>query len=346
LDEFTQRRPGVRLELRIKAVNEPGGLLESLTTTSAAAPQILPDLVALPRPILETAAAKGVLHPLDGLTNLLDDEDWFEYSRNLASVQNNNFGFPFAGDALIMVYREEIVKQVPLDFASALTSTYTLAFPASDPQALFPLALYLSAGGEIQNAQGQPSLNAEILKDVLAFLHEAQYSGFTPYWLTQYKSDQEVWQALLEKRCELIITWVSRYLNKSPTNAVATIIPTPRGSAFTLANGWIWASASHHPENLALSIELAEYLSDSDFLAKWIEALGYLPTRPSALGAWQDASVQMLLNQVASSAYLFPSSEILAIITPPISQATIQVLKEQKDPYSAAQEAVEALAKP
>ena len=56
LEQFQRSNPRVLIETRVKAVNGPGGLLDSLTTARAAAPEALPDLVALPRDLMETAA--------------------------------------------------------------------------------------------------------------------------------------------------------------------------------------------------------------------------------------------------------------------------------------------------
>ena len=78
LDEFATRKPNIRIEVRVKSVDGYGGILDTLTTASAAAPLALPDLVALPRHALETAAEVGVLHPYDGLTTVLDDPDWYD----------------------------------------------------------------------------------------------------------------------------------------------------------------------------------------------------------------------------------------------------------------------------
>ena len=38
LEEFTRRRAGMRIEVRVKAVEGPGGLLDALSSASAAAP--------------------------------------------------------------------------------------------------------------------------------------------------------------------------------------------------------------------------------------------------------------------------------------------------------------------
>ncbi|MCF6278537.1 MAG: hypothetical protein L3J16_07315, partial [Anaerolineales bacterium] len=56
LDEFRSRRPNLNVEVRVKALAGPAGLLNALTSTSQAAPSILPDLIALPVADLEIAA--------------------------------------------------------------------------------------------------------------------------------------------------------------------------------------------------------------------------------------------------------------------------------------------------
>ena len=42
LDEFMARRPGLQIEVRVKAESGPASLLNSLTATQAAAPSIMP----------------------------------------------------------------------------------------------------------------------------------------------------------------------------------------------------------------------------------------------------------------------------------------------------------------
>ncbi|HEX9012650.1 MAG TPA: hypothetical protein VF813_04005, partial [Anaerolineaceae bacterium] len=53
LQAFGKQEPGVNIDVRIKASSGPGGLLESLTAASAAAPDAVPSLVALSRSDLE-----------------------------------------------------------------------------------------------------------------------------------------------------------------------------------------------------------------------------------------------------------------------------------------------------
>jgi multiple sugar transport system substrate-binding protein len=346
LNEFNLTRSDVRFEVRIKAVSGPGGLLDSLSTANTVAPRVLPDLVALPRELLETAALKGLLYPLDNLTDVTEGPDWFEYSRQLARLQNRVYGLPFAGDALVLVFRPEVVPQPPRDWSNAGEAYAPLVFPASDPQALFTLALYQAMGGPVSDEQGRPTLQADILARVFTFYSEAEQRGLMPYWLTQYQEDDQVWEAFLEKRSDMTVTWLSHYLGQALTDANIAPIPTSDGQPFTLSTGWVWALATRQPERQQISIQLAEFLTDSLFLSNWAEASGFLPPRPGSLTHWSNLTIQPILNQVSESACLYPSIDILTSLGSPLEQAVVQILKKQSDPLTAAQSAVEYLTRP
>ena len=346
LEEFSSRRPGAHIEVRIKAPDGPGGLLDSLTTASAAAPLALPDLVALPRPTMETAALKGLVHPYQNLTNPIDEPDWFPYARQLARLQDSIFGIPFAGDAMTLVYRPSVVSTPPDALSSAFESPDILAFPAADPQALYTLALYQAAGGSVRDEQGRPVLDANVLEQVLTFFQAGSQSQLTPFWLTQFQNDAESWQVYKEGRVPMVVTWMSRYLQELQPDMAAAPLPTLSGNDFTLASGWVWSLASPDPERQKLSTELAEFLSDSEFMAQWTAAAGYLPTRASALTSWQDKTIQTLASQILMSAQLYPPEDLLTSLAPALERATVEVLKQESDPQKAAQEAAESLTIP
>lgn len=346
LDDFVAQQKNLRIQVRIKPLDGPGGLLDSLTTASAAAPLALPDLIALPRPLLEAAALKGLLHPYDNLIESADNSDWYDYAQQLAHLQDSLFGAPFAGDALILVYRSQTISQPPQALESMSQIKGPLAFPAADPQALYTLALYQATGGAILDKEGRPLLEKEPLTRVLAFYSEAAKSEFTPYWLTQFQSDDQSWDAFQKGQAEMVITWASRYLKNQPGGAAAAPIPTLNGQRFTLATGWMWALASPVPEHQKLAAQLAEFLSESSFLAKWTQAIGYLPPRPSALEAWKDAGLRVFVGNVSTSAHLYPSTDVLPSLAAPLSEATIEMLKQQGDPASAAEDAVNSLLSP
>jgi multiple sugar transport system substrate-binding protein len=344
LDEFQRLNPRISIETRVKALNGPGGLLDSLTTASAAAPQALPDLVALPRDFMETAALKGLLLPLDSLTTALDNPDWFAYAASLARLQKNIYGLPFAGDALVQVYHPTMLASPPATFQEVLEAGYPLAFPAAGDQPYFTLALYSASGGAVTDEQGRPYLNPLGLTDVLTFYLSAERAGVMPQaLLTQFQEEDQVWEAFLKNQAGLAVTWSSRFLGSNADDIAIAPIPTQDGKPFTLATGWVWALAGRDEEQRKLTVELAEFLTDPHFLAAWTQAAGYLPTRPSSLDPGSNAALQKTIEKIALSAQLLPPTDVLSSLENPLRQAIIAVLKGQSNPALAAQVAASSL---
>ena len=347
LDEFQRRNPRVSIETRVKAVSGPGGLLDSLTTASAAAPQALPDLVALPRDLLETAALKGLLLPLDNLTTALDDPDWYAYAASLARLQKNIYGLPFAGDALVLGYHPTVTAKPPATFRAVLEAGQPLIFPAAGDQPTFPLALYSAAGGAVTDDQGHPYLSPLELTQVLTFYLSAERAGVMPQaLLTQFQEEDQVWEAFLGKQADLAVTWSARLLGSHAEDIALAPIPTPVGKPFTLATGWVWALAGRDEEKRKLTVELAEFLTEPGFLATWTQAAGYLPTRPSSLGSGSNAASKKTIGTIALSAQLLPPIDVLSSLGNSLQQAVLAVLKGQSDPASAAQTAANSLTGP
>jgi multiple sugar transport system substrate-binding protein len=346
LDEFTARRSGIKVDVRVKALSGTGGILDSLIAANAAAPLALPDLILIPRDILENAALKGLLFPLDDLISPLDDGDWYPYAQQLAHLQNSTFGLPFAGDALVLLYRPAEVQEPPRDWPATLEVNAPLIFPAAGEQSQFTITEYMAAGGKVEDEEGRPMLDVDTLEKMLTFFQSAESAGVMPFWLTQYTTDQQAWEAYNEAQSNLVVTWISRFLSELPVDTDAAPVPTPEGAPFTLANGWVWALSNPQVERHAAALELAEFLTTSDFLSQWTAASGYLPPRSSALDGWSNTTLQRLAEQIARSAQIFPSADVMTAISPALQQATVEVLKEQIDPATAAQEAANTVSGP
>jgi multiple sugar transport system substrate-binding protein len=346
LELYTAQRPDVRIETRVKASSGTGGLLDALSSANAAAPLVIPDLILLPHASLEIAALKGLLFPFDELSNTLNDSDWYPYAQDLAQLQNSTFGLPFAGNALVSLYRPSEIEDPPTNWQSTLEAGYPLAFPAAEEGAFFPLAEYLSTGAKIQDAEGRPLLESLALTDMLTFFHDAEAAGVMPFWLTQFTDDGQSWESYTENQVDFVVTWINRYLSTLPGDTAAAPIITQDGTPLSLANGWVWALSNPQTERHALSVDLAEFLTDGHFLSAWTEAAGYLPPRASALEGWSNVALRGLVEKIVQSAQIIPPNDVMAAIGPALSQATVDVLKQQANPVTAANEAIQSFESP
>ena len=343
LDDFSAKNGNIELITRIKTARGSGGLLDSLTATSVAAPGISPDIIALSRNDLETASLKSLVYNLDGKTTLIDGPDWFPYARELALIQGSLYGIPFTGDALSIIYRDDLINPPPNTWEGLSDIGNNLAFAANDPLANFTLALYQAAGGAIQDNQRRPILELEPLTEVLSLFSDLKDARSLTDQVLQMQNEEQVWLAYTNIQARAAVVQVSSYLKNNPENTGMVPIPPIDGLALTNASGWVWAIATSDPARQVLCLALLEQLSQSQFIAEWNAAYGGLPPRPSALDSWQDPTVRTLLSQVSVMAVLKPSNSISINLGPVIRDAVIQVLRDNVDPAIAAQNALESL---
>ncbi len=349
LAEFKAENRAASLEIRVKAVDGPGGMLDDLVAASVAAPAALPDLVLLPRVQLESAVVKGLLYPYDGLTSIMDDGSWFEYALQLSHPKDRTYSIPFAGDVMILAHTLPAGQAMPLSLADVLSEKKPLLFPAADPQALFTLCMYLAEGGKLQDDQGRPALDETQLVNLLEYDQQARLAGVMPYTLTQFTDDSQVWEALLGGQYPLAVTWASTFLS-DPRAAQAGLrispLPTPDGAPFSLASGWGWALSGQDLSARQLGVRLVEFLVEREFLAQWTQAAGYLPPRGDALQTWPASPSRHVLEQVSNSAWLVPSPDLTATIGPVLQQAVMAVLESRRDAQGAAKAAINQISRP
>ncbi len=346
LDAFAERHPGVRVEVRIKSETGTAGLFESLVTTSAAAPLALPDLIALPGPQLSAAAERGLISPLDELLSETPGEDWYNYALQLGSHKEQTYGLTFAGDALVLAFRPSAISDPPTTWEQTINARGPFAFPAADPQALFGLTLYLAQISSLEPNPGQISLDQQALENVFRFFEQGQAVNLFPFWLTQYDTEELSWQTLRESRAFMGFTWATRVFAENNSDINAAPLPTPRGTPFTLASGWTLALSSPDPERQAIAVELAEFLTEGDFVGQWTQATGYLPPRRTALAAWQNSPAHALAAQILPNAQAMPTTAQLTFLGDLLSAQTIALLKKEISPVDAANAIIQAIGQP
>ena len=333
LADFEDLYPGLHIEVRLRQFSAENDLVNFLSLTSVAAPTALPDLILLSRPDLEAAALKGLLHPIDGLSSSLEDPNWYEYAQELARIQNTGYGLPFAGDAIILVYYPELGTVVT--WKDVLSSKGQLVFPAGSPQGLVGLSLYASAGGDILDAQGLPTLDVDALTRMLTLVKEGVSKDVFPPSLANVTTEAQTLQIYRTGSANKGIIWILDY--HPSKDGEITPLPGVGEAPYSYATGWVWALAGANPENQQLAAKLAEFLVDDPFIAEWTRATGYLPTRPSTV---QESDRTM--SAILESAHPIPSNNVLTVLGQLLQEALTRVLNGE-DPEVVAGSVVEKL---
>ena len=92
IDSFQEIYPQYAFDIRIKAERGPSSLLNTLQATSSAAPGVLPSVVLISRSDLETAAAQGIILPVESLSSAIDESDWFPFAKEMGIIQGETYG--------------------------------------------------------------------------------------------------------------------------------------------------------------------------------------------------------------------------------------------------------------
>lgn len=335
LNNFEAAHPGLQIDVRIKSETGDADLLNSLSITSMAAPNALPDLIALTRHDMVSAAQKGLLEPLDNLSRALQNTEWHPYAHELSEIDGTPYGIPFAGDALVIAYRPELVWIK--SWNDILLSDSQLLFAGADPRAEVALSLYASLGGELVDAQGDPTLDQEILTRVLELFARGRGVTLFPEAVENLTSDEQVLQEYRARRAEIAIFDFSEY-RASQDGLFQPLMSLGEETYYTFATGWVWALTSQTGENQELAIELAEYLTEDQFLSTWLAETGYLPTRMLPVDGEVDETVTALIE----ASHPLPSADTLQALGPLMQQALVRVLHGEQ-PQAVARSIVEEL---
>lgn len=329
LDSFIEDHPEVEITVRVKASSGPGGLLDSLSNASAAAPDVLPSLIALPRSDMEIAAVKGLIFPWNGISNTLKDNDWYPYAVQMGTLQGNDYGLPFFGDALVVVYRPLQVSYAPDNWNDYVARGFPIAIPAADPHALTTTQMLYSMKGTSDSAPEAQPLDENDLKEVYMLINDAVKNGVFPYWMGDFETFGQTWKSFNDQQSNYAVVWASSAIGNLPDNSEIANMPVLGQEPYTLSDGWMWCITDPSLERHKLAAALAEHLVNPDFLAAWTEANHSLPTRRSSLLSWQDQSQVEFLENVALSAQLIPSNEFISTLSPLLEQSTVGMVRGQ-----------------
>lgn len=325
IKEFLIRNPQVNMNIRVKALSGPGGMLDSLTGASSVAQGALPSLVLLSRSDMVIAANRGLLLPMEEVSSSVDENDWYPFAQVMAIHQGSVYGLPFASNALGLLVRENQLADDQPSWDEALRRLKSLVFPAGDLDALVTLTLYLSAGGTLDTQMGHLEINPEALTAALNVVDRARRAGVVRRDVLDYQNDDQAWEAFNAGSSGAVITWAHRLFTTEEDLDLA-LLPPLGENPMTLGTGWIWCLTEPDEQKREYAAALAEFLTAPEFLSQWTPLSGYLPVRPSSIAGFEDETFQNTLSTLLMSARLRPDRQAMIEVGKQIEAAIAEVI--------------------
>ena len=257
-------------------------------------------------------------------------------------VQGEVMAVPFKGVPMGLVYNS-VSQLIPSnEWADTRLNYGYFGFAADDPRGTFLLLLYLSLGGQVQNEQGMTILQEEPLIAALQTLKDGLNTRHYSDLAVTMQNSEQVWDAFSTGAIDTAFLPVDVVLKGRETTPDAPD-PAFTSPSMTLTDAWVWALGSQEPQRQELAVALIAHLSDTQFLAKWSEALKAIPARPSALGSWEETSLKPALEKMASGAILYPPDSVMNNIGPILRNVTLLILRDNADVVETAKQAVESV---
>ncbi len=340
--EFSEKNPLINLNVRTKQSNGPGSILETLTSASVVAPDAVPSLVLLSRSDLVQAASENLIFPLGGLSDGMDDKDWFDIGRVLGTYQGIQYCFPFAINALGLVHKQSGFTNDQPNWSDVIRQYDRVLFFLNDPEALTTIAFYLSEGGALPGESGIPELDRIALTKVFSAYSAAARDKRISDSFLDFQNEDQVWASFLSSSQSSVLTWTNRAL-ADPDAYQLAIMPSLGNQPYTLTEGWLWCVTEANERDRIHSIKLAEYLSAPDFLALWAPLSGYLPVRQSTIQGYKGTSLQNTVLRILDSAHVRPERSQIKEIGAEFKRAISELLLNRYSPEECVQNIITRL---
>ena len=348
LSDFSDSYPNLQVDVVVKRAHGRGGLIDFMRTARDAVPSVLPDLVILDAADLATVAGSGLIQPLDGFLAPSAADDRFPFATTMGRVEDHTVGAVVGADMQHVAYRPALFDSPPLTWSQVISAPAPFLFPAGGYDGRVndaTLIQYLGAGGKLTDAEGNPTLEEDVLVDVLDFYTRCVTNTvIAPTQVLTATHVDQVWDVFKEGEGGMTVVRAGRYWLEADETMAAVPIPTKSGQPISIARGWALAIVTDDPERQDLAMRLIDWLTAPSRNASWTQAAGYLPATRSALRLWRVSEDQRtVLRELLEAAMPPPRPLVMETIGPPMQHALTAVLRGYASPRDAAADAVEAL---
>ncbi|MGC9350329.1 MAG: extracellular solute-binding protein [Anaerolineae bacterium] len=312
LSGFSSFAPDVQVRVTVKKDQGAGGLYDLLSAASEVAPSVMPDLLILNQHDLIKAAEAGLIQPLDDV--FFSEADYFPTALDSVRTLDGLWGLPFVARADQMAYREGIAATAPLSWTAVLTSSYSMLFPALPGEDLASdtlLSIYIGAGGQVQDQNGQATLERNSLENVYTFFLEMTEGGLLNAEQALSLADATAcWNLYQEGIGQLTPVPTGTFWPNPPEGTSPAWAPTANGMPVTVLHTWGLAVVTEEPAYREAAVELALWLSSANRMAELTDAAEMVPTRREAIENWALApeDVAFLSRLLSSSVPALPPS--------------------------------------
>jgi ABC-type glycerol-3-phosphate transport system substrate-binding protein len=293
---FEAANPDVRVTVILKEPYGRGGMLDFLTRTAAAVPELLPDVAVLDTRELAAASRRELIQPLDGRIGPELAQDLVAPARQAGHVDESWLGLPFQADVQHLIYNRDLVSAQPITWTDVLSSSTQYLFPAGGQGAVTDegdlvndsfIVQYLATGAALSGEGGQAILDADATAAVLQFYADGLAAGVIPHNAIEFASVAQTWPLYLAEEIGLANTSAHLYLENRANFRKSSFaaIPTRDGEMTAVYRGWAYVLVARQPERQKAAWSLIEWLTSAERLGEWALSANYVPTR---LSAWPD----------------------------------------------------------
>lgn len=309
---FDENHPDFELFVELKAATGQGGILSYLQAGKGVATSILPDLALIPAEQIPEAVSNELIYPLDPLLSAELIEDLYPVGRQLGSVDEQLYGYPYALTGIQhIVYDTSSLQTMANSWLNMVDTGTVLVFPVNSTIAgRLLLQFYLTEGGTLVDGTNQPNLEAAPLTTSLTQINTIKQDEIILPQTNSLATLTDSWLVFQNSTANATITTAEQFLQiraQENTDVYAfTAVPGPRGPLTSQVSGWVWVITTNDPARQALAAELLTWLVNGSNVGEWSLQVQRLPARRSAFEGWPDDAYIRFLQSELERATVYP----------------------------------------
>ncbi|MDX2160372.1 MAG: extracellular solute-binding protein [bacterium] len=346
---FLAQNPDLQIDLRLKRPSDAGGILDTIRSASAVAPDALPDLTLMRRSDLAAAVEGGYLETLDTHLPAGFLDRLVPFAGRLGQVDERMYGIAYALDVVHVIHMNdsrspgEIAPQ-SFTFDAVLSSGLVFMFPVNRPAALNEtLHTQLIAAGASFDSDGGFTIDAAALENIFAFYEQAAANGQLPAAnLTASDPAELLTQRVQNGSIRMVTARLYRALAEADPDLAYAPIPTLSGTPATAADGWMWVLVTGDAQRQAAASRFLLWMLDAERQRRYTDATAYIPSLIEALESWENQAYAGFIERLLANAAA-PLTGNAVGAGRAIQAIFIELLSEELDARSAADAVIAAL---